>query len=261
MGVRCDDAELQALVRANWGQMASSARPATVYSVVRDASRAISIRPPGRGPILATDTGEFLHELERNVVIELQRLRADLYFLHAAAVAAAGKAYLFIAESGRGKSTTVWGLLHHGFEYLSDELAPIDIQCLEIQAYPHALNLKQSPPLPYRLPTETVHTACTLHVPVRYLPRVAAPGTYPLAALWFVTYRPDLNAPTVRSITSGEAAARLYANALNQLAHPNAGLDAAVRIATAVPSFVLDSARLAATCALVRSTLSAEDIS
>lgn len=239
--------------------MTSNARPDTVYFAVRDASLAISIRTPGRSPIVSTDTGEFLHELERNVVIDLQKRRADLYFLHAAAVEAEGKAYLFIAESGGGKSTTTWGLLHHGFGYLSDELAPIDLERLQVHAYPHALCVKQLPPLPYSLPVETVRTPHTLHVPVQYLPRVAAPGPYPLAALWFVRYCPNASTPTVRPITPGEASARLYANALNQLAHPNAGLDAAVRIAGAVPSFGLDSADLAVTCALVRSTMSATD--
>ncbi len=206
IGVQCDDAELLALVRANWGHMASDARADVVYAVSKD-SASITVRPPGRAQIVATDTGEFLHALERHVVTDLQQRRADLYFLHAAAVEAEGKAHLFIAESGRGKSTSVWGLLHHGFGYLSDELAPIDLRHLLVHAYPHALCVKRAPPAPYRLPAETVHTPWTLHVPVRYLPRVAAAGLYPLATLWFVTYRPALAAPAVRAITAGEAAA------------------------------------------------------
>jgi hypothetical protein len=260
IGVRCAERELLSLVRANWDYMASDARPERVYSVVRESSGVISLRPPDETPIESADASEFLHLLERNLVFELQKRRADLYFLHAAAVESEGKASLFIAESGGGKSTITWGLLHHGFAYLSDELAPIDLQRILVHAYPHALNLKQSPPSPYGLPAETVHTARTSHVPVPLLPRVAAPGSYPLASLWFVTYRPALTTPAVRSITPGEASVRLYANTLNQLAHPNAGLDAAVRIAAAVPSFLLESTGLDATCALVRSTLDAADI-
>lgn len=249
------------LVRANWGHMAANERPKIVFSVVRDSSGAIFIRPPTGSLIESADAGEFLHALEQSVVIELQSLRAELYFLHAAAVEAEGKSYLFVAESGGGKSTIAWGLLHHGFGYLSDELAPVDLQDLRVYPYPHALNLKRSPPPPYGLPAETVHTSHAAHVPVRYLPRVASPGTYPLASLWFVTYRPTMTAPTVRAITPGEASARLYTNSLNQLAHPNAGLDAAVRIAADVPSFVLDSAHLGTTCTLIRSTLNELDIS
>ena len=212
---------------------------------------------PGQDAMVSMDTGEFLYELEHYLVRELQKRRTDLYFLHAAALETAGNAHLIIAESGGGKSTAAWGLLHHGFGYLSDELAPIDLRCIEVHAYPHALCLKQAPPLPYRLPADTVRTARTLHVPVPYLPRVAAQDAYPLGSLWFLRYRPELPGPMVRSITPGEASARLYANALNQLAHPNAGLDAAVRIAEAVPSFWLDSAGLDSTCELIRSTLTA----
>jgi hypothetical protein len=59
----------------------------------------------------------------------------------------------------------------------------------------------------------------------------------------------------LRAVSAGEASARLYSNALNQFAHPDAGLDAVIRIAEMVPGFVLETADLASTCALVCSTL------
>jgi hypothetical protein len=52
-----------------------------------------------------------------------------------------------------------------------------------------------------------------------------------------------------------EAAARLYANALNPLAHPDWGLGAAAYIAESVPSFSLSLGELRATCALVGHTI------
>ncbi len=177
--------------------------------------------------------------------------------MHSAAAEVEGRACLLIAQSGGGKSTTVWALLHHGFGYLSDELAPIDLASMQVHAYAHALALKRRPPPPYALPAETIRTPHTLHVPAQHMPRVASTESCHLAAMFFVTYDPTASAPGVHSISCGEAGARLYANALNQLAHANAGLDAAVCIAESVPSFALDSADLAATCALIRSTLDA----
>ena len=53
-----------------------------------------------------------------------------------------------LGKTGAGKSTTAWGLLHHGFSYLSDELAPIDLETLEVLPYRHALCLKRRPPSP-----------------------------------------------------------------------------------------------------------------
>ena len=257
--VECADPELRALVQANWGHMATSgARPDVAYSVAKiGAPGGFSITRPGRALPPSADTCELLYQFEDDITIELQKRRADLYFLHAAAAEREGRASLFVAESGGGKSTTVWALLHHGFSYLSDELAPIDLASMQVYAYPHAICLKHSPPQPYSLPPGTIRTTRTLHVPVQRFPRPANAGSCPLMAAFFLSYRPSASAPTICSISPGEASARLYANALNQLAHPNAGLDAAIRIAKTIPSFMLHSADIASTCALVCSTLDA----
>jgi hypothetical protein len=151
----------------------------------------------------------------------------------------------------------VWALLHHGFGYLSDELAPIELSSMHVHAYQRALSLKRRPPLPYSLPPGTMCTPHTLHVPVQHMPRIAKAASFPLAAMFFVAYDPGASAPTIHPITPGEAGARLYANALNQLAHSHAGLDAASRIARAIPSFMLHTADLPATCALICAALGA----
>jgi hypothetical protein len=59
----------------------------------------------------------------------------------------------------------------------------------------------------------------------------------------------------VRRIGPAQAGARLYANALNALAHPGDGLDAALHIAARTTCFALTTADLAATCTLVQATL------
>jgi hypothetical protein len=56
----------------------------------------------------------------------------------------------------------------------------------------------------------------------------------------------------VRAIGPAEAGARIYANALNALAHDDHGLDAVARIAETVPCFSVLSAGLPATCRLIR---------
>lgn len=135
VAVHCPDPELRALLQTHWGHM-SVAREIDkdqglghlTYSVSRSESNSeISIDRPGHSTKSTPDEGEFLYAIEVDSTIAVQRIRKDLYFLHAAVAEVDGKAYLLVAKSGGGKSTTLWGLLHHGWRYLSDELAPIDL--------------------------------------------------------------------------------------------------------------------------------------
>jgi hypothetical protein len=111
--------------------------------------------------------------LKKELTIDLQKIRRELYFLHAASLSLAGQGLLIVAASGRGKSTTAWALLHHGFDYLSDELAPVDLGSLRVQPYPHALCLKKAPPLPYSLPERTLRTSFDSARAVTQLPNSA----------------------------------------------------------------------------------------
>ncbi|MCA9140183.1 MAG: hypothetical protein KDB00_25600, partial [Planctomycetales bacterium] len=150
-----------------------------------------------------------------------------------------------------GKSTTLWGMLHHGWRYVSDELAPIDLATLYVHPYPRALGLKDQPPPAFPLPAQAVTTPRAIHVPVAQLPSVSTESTCRVEAAFFITYRGDGIRPSIRPVSAGEAGARLYANALNQLSHPNAGLNAAIQIAKGIASFALDTSDLAETCQVI----------
>ena len=59
----------------------------------------------------------------------------------------------------------------------------------------------------------------------------------------------------MRPMGTAEAAARLYTQALNPLAHPEDGLDAALQVVRGARCFGLEAAALDATCALLVRTL------
>jgi len=113
---------------------------------------------------------EILYFFEKSITVELQKIRNDLFVIHSAALEYQGRACLLVAASGSGKSTTSWALLHNGFNYLSDELASIDVDTMTVYPYPHALCLKKEPPEPFSLPKETLYTERTLHIPVSSIP-------------------------------------------------------------------------------------------
>lgn len=254
--VRCAD-QTHSLLAAAYGSMHGNAgQPDLDYSVGRRGAPAtFFIERRGRPPLAAPDAGAFLAQFDEDMSIEIQKLRCDLYVVHAAVVRYGDAAVMLVAKSGGGKSTVCWALLHHGFRYLSDELGPVDLETLDVHPYPRALTLKKDPPPSYRLAATTVRTSRGAHVSARDMPGHAGNGPVPLAAVFFLHYQPDAPAPALRPLGAAEAAARLYANALNPLAHAGNGLDAAIRIATARPSFELTTGELGATCALVTATL------
>lgn len=253
--VYCEDTRTYQLLNINYGYLrAQVATSCLEYKVghLADASGFFILRT-GERALTASDEGQFLYLFEKDMTIELEKRRQELYFIHGAALVSHERAFLLVGPSGHGKSTLAWALSHSGFEYLSDELAPIDVSTLSVWPYPHAVCLKESPAAPYELPAETLHTARTLHVPVHLLQGGVCAQRTRLSAIFFVTYSPTAKEPVTSEIGAAEATARLYANALNQLAHSRDGLDAAAQISSAVFCVKLISADAAATCALVKS--------
>lgn len=206
-------------------------------------------------PAEHTSRAAILSWLDDQLTVGAQHRRTDLLFVHAAALGRHGRAVLLVAESGGGKSTTSWAALHHGFALLSDELAPVDPESLEVHPHTRAVCLKTPPPDPYVLPAGTLQTSGGYYVAPRYLPSSPSTVPLPLSALVFVSYRPDAPRPLIRPISPAEGAVRLYAHCLNPLAHQGDGLDAAIALSDRVPSFVLHSGDLRQTCALLASAL------
>jgi hypothetical protein len=68
--------------------------------------------------------------------------------------------------------------------------------------------------------------------------------------------RDDDRFADLRSITPASAVAWLMANALNPLAHPADGMDAAVALSQAAPAYELDVSDLQAASAAVKALLS-----
>jgi hypothetical protein len=195
---------------------------------------------------------ETLFLLEADITIDLQKRRPDLFFLHAAALEWKGTACLLAGESGIGKSTTAWALLHHGFGYLSDELSPIDLELLTVASYPRALCLKAPPEPPYVLPAGVIRGSRTIRVPCSSLPAAVIDDALPVKAIVLLGRREAHGEPRLRALDTAEAAVRLYGVALNALAHPGCGLDAAVRIAEKVPCYALvANGELSESCKLI----------
>ncbi len=254
--VRCPDPYSFGLLSCGHGAFLSTSNIVDLdYSIIPLSDSSYQIVLEGHAPATARNDYELLYFFEKSITIEIQKLRKDLLFLHASALEYDGRACLLVAPSGNGKSTTTWALLHSGFQYMSDELAPIDPGSMQVHLYPHALNLKAAPPEPFALPADARHTAYTIHVPTDHFPNDIRKEPAPLAAIFFLRYDPRAREPSLVPVSTAEAGARIYSNALNLLAHSRYGLDAAVRIAAAGACYELISGDLLKTCALIKSRL------
>jgi hypothetical protein len=182
---------------------------------------------------------DLIYEFEKDMTVRVQLLRADLFFIHGAALSVAECCVIISGESGSGKSSLAWFMSHNGYDYLSDELAPVDPVSLQVEPYPHALCLKKKPLSEPALPDSTQYTDATIHVPAYELPTRALDRPCPLSFLIFVDGSLNGRDLVVRAIGSAESAARLYSNGLNQLSHRGDGLPVAVGMASGVSSYLM----------------------
>jgi hypothetical protein len=258
--IQCEDADTRALLVANYGHLQGPLQRGGLRYLVSRPQRpsgalTFAIVKAGHAPLMAADAAAFLFLFEKDMTVALQHLRRDLYFVHAGVLTFRHRAFMLVGPSGRGKSTLTWALVHHGCRYGSDELAAIDLWTRDVWPYPHAICLKQEPPPAYPLPPKILRTAHTLHIPADCLPGGVDREPAPLIAAFFLQGRRETSPPTLQPLGKAAATAHLLANALNPLAHPEAGLDGALRLMAGMVPFALHAADLTATCTLVREAL------
>jgi hypothetical protein len=256
--INCFDARAEVLIQSGYSWFIKAIQtPLLSYHISRDGvSEPLLIRRESAGggldEVTRTDS-DFLYLFDKDLTIETQKLRSDLFFVHAAVVELDGIAIALVGPSGSGKSTTTWGLLHHGFNYLSDELAPVDF-AIRVCPFPRALCLKGTPPNGYSFPNHIVYTSPTSHIPSEYVPTVSSDTPVPLTILIFLQYSAVSSEPLLKPLPKAAAVARLFASSLNPLAHSSSGLDAVVQIVSNTCCFELVSSDLDRTCELIKET-------
>ncbi len=260
--VRLNSSELARVLAVVYGAMLVSDAddsPKLSYVVsLNETNNEISICRNDVVEYFTKDIGEFIFLFEKDMTIELQKIRADLLFIHSAVLEYENQGLLIVAPSGTGKSTTSWAMLNSGFKYLSDELAPFDLNTMRVQPYPHALCLKAEPPV-YKLPDECLFTSQTIHVPVKSMLDSIQFNPVKIKYVFYLEFDAGIVEPVITSISLAQASASLYSNSLNILAHDEGdkGLQAAVSVAKAVKNYTLKSNDLNKTCEKIKILMSA----
>ena len=243
IAVRCGDEASSDLLRECYSAFLLPAeteiRPALGYDVSISGHANGWILRRDEIAIRCHDSYDLIYEFEKDMTERVQLLRANLFFVHGAALAVAERCVIISGESGSGKSSLAWFMSHNGFDYLSDELAPVDPAVLHVEPYPHALCLKNKPLSEQALPDSTQYTEGTIHVPAYELPTRALDRPCPLSFLIFIDGTLNGRDLVVRAISSAESAARLYSNGLNHLSHQGDGLPVVVDMASGLPSYLM----------------------
>ncbi len=160
-------------------------------------------------PVLSCNEYKRLAPLAKSLVWQTA-INAHDYFLNIhAGVASDGKqCYLFPAAPGSGKSTLTAALVHHGFEYFSDEVALLHEGGLHVEPVPLALCVKNTGVAVLARYYPQLHELSD-GKSVRYLspPAQAIPPAKtrrPVAAIIFPCYAPE-KATALELIGSAEA--------------------------------------------------------
>lgn len=177
--------------------------------------------------------------------------------LHAAALLKGDRVVLLPGDSGSGKTTLAAALLQRGFQYLSDEFAPLSLPRLRVRPYPLPLRLRERM-LPLLLPLDGLLSLWPepfwargervfYGLPVsRVLPR----GEWPVGSIVFP--RIEVGGPTeVQRVKPGIAALHLLAHLINAPLLREAGVKAAADLATAIPCYTLTVGEVDAAARLI----------
>ena len=174
----------------------------------------VSDTPDGMGPLLKD--------------LLLRKALSDhgyLFHLHAAVLERNGRCLLLPGASGSGKTCLTAGLLHAGWNYLSDETAPLDHASLRVRPVPMAMALKKGAwdvLQPYQ---RTIRTL-PIHLRedgkrVRYLPPPRASMApdrfdgYPVSWIIFPRFKAGRRSGSLVPVSKSEALQLLFGQCLS----------------------------------------------
>lgn len=170
-------------------------------------------------------------QLVQNIMFEQQEFSPDILPLHAGGIVAGGKAWIFLASTGTGKTTLITYLAARGFTYINDDRIFIKHDSLRCDAHvtPVYLRPESIPVLENSgchisgelLEIETIRR-------IVHMPKTVATEDVPIGGLFFITRCGDENSCT--PLSGGESVQRLMQNLLTSRGG-SASLRCAVKLA------------------------------
>lgn len=194
--------------------------------VIQRASASFYVTYNGRSTLT-----EHPIQLVQKIIFENQKYAPYILPLHAGGIEAGGKAWLFLASTGTGKTTLITYLTSRGYTYINDDRIFINHNSLKCVAHVTPVHLRpESIPILENndcyikgklLEIETIQR-------IVYMPKTVVVEDMPIGGIYFITRCDNENSCT--PLSGGEAVQRLMQNLLTSL-DGSASLRCAVKLA------------------------------
>ena len=193
---------------------------------------------------LPLEHGLLAAEMGMNLQLALGERRFLL--LHAASVERDGRALILTGESGAGKSTLAALLGEHGWRFMGDEFALLDLAEGRMHQFPRPVSLKnesialfEAMVVPDRLGPALTHTPKGT---IRHLipPRTALAAIDTTAHPVLIVFPRFGHVEAIRSVAPSEAFVRLTQASTNYVALGEPGFDALTRLIEGRPAVAID---------------------
>lgn len=160
-----------------------------------------------------------LQAIKYEVVMGLIEARQDLLWFHAGAVVNDQGAIVFAGEGGSGKSTLVTHFYQQGWQYLSDDVIPLDLMTGKILPFPQTPRVRQQ--TEELVPRDRLTAIPKNEVMVEQA-RICH-DSVPIRAIVFVQHCPN-TAAAVKVCSPGIAALELLRHCINFHQHKQIAL-------------------------------------
>jgi len=246
--VECPDPELHesmtGLFRHCTGSLEREAR--VRFSVIRSSNDTFQLGRDGRRLYEGDDLDYLSHFLLHQLMISLIRGCVAKLSLHAAALARNGSGLLLCGESASGKSTLSAWLTASGFDYLTDELAVVELDGRRMTGLARSIMLRRDSVfvLEHWLgegfrPPSSLFAGTSIAVDPEILrPRSVCRSAQP-GMIVFPRYRPG-EPLTGRRLSAAETTRRILQVATNAARLPQSGIPAILALARSVDAFSFD---------------------
>lgn len=235
-------------VRILFGAMVEEEESNIIGAIsVRESHGGFTLQKNDEADLLDCSPYEIMNALRSSATTMLIDSRPDLLWVHAGAVSSRDRAVLFLGANGMGKSTLVMHLCSAGWGYLSDDLAPLDLDAEKVLPFPQTPRVREHPGR--EIPRERLHELNKIKLVLS--PETISKKSAVIRGIFFPEY--SVAGPTeLKPCPKSLAVLGLIRNAVNFDVHDSETVRKLCSLVEKLPTYNLPFSDAGLACDLVR---------